>query len=153
MTSNQNDNLERFRVIYEMMSHLRASGIRSYQNLSSAYLVANSILVTAIVVMLCSDMPSLNIASILFTAIGILLCLQMVSALHICRAENEYWEDKLIEIECSVEGLTVFSKFRPFRKKESERWDRIGLFPRLKGIPFILMALYAILFVIGIKLL
>lgn len=153
MIKNQNDDQEQFRMIYGMMAQLWASGIRSYQNLSSAYLVANSILVTTIVVMLRSGIASLNIASLLFSAMGFFLCWQMVSALQICLAENRYWEERLRKREDSVEELTVFSDFHSFRKKESACWDTFGIFPRMKGIPFIFMALYVTLFIAGITVL
>ncbi|HEC92758.1 MAG TPA: hypothetical protein ENI51_07185 [Candidatus Atribacteria bacterium] len=85
--------------IYVLLANLRSSGDGDYHNLTSTYLIANSILVSAVYILLNQSSVFGYYVSIILSILGLILCLQMVIAQGRFRAQNMYWEKILREIE------------------------------------------------------
>jgi len=97
---------------YDMLLKLWASGSRDYINLTSSYLIANSILVAAIAIIL-----KITPIVIAFSVIGIILCIQMYMGLSLLRTQNAYWRRnlKIIEKDGDWERSCFFNEFYEFR--------------------------------------
>lgn len=85
---------------YKMCINIRTSGTRDYHNLSAAYLAATSIFIGFITFFFReSSSPFTYVGVIFFSTIGLVICFQMWLAQTRFRFINNFWEDKIKEIE------------------------------------------------------
>ena len=77
---------------YVLLANLRSSGDTDYHNLTSTYLIANSILVSGVYILLNQGFVFGYYASTILSILGLILCLQMLIAQGRFRAQNMYWE-------------------------------------------------------------
>ncbi len=101
---------------YDMLLKLWASGSHDYINLTSSYLIANSILVAAIAIIL-----KITPIVVAFSVIGIILCIQMYMGLSLLRTQNAYWRRnlKIIENNPNWKRYRFFNEFYKFRDNQT----------------------------------
>ena len=147
---------------YDILLKLWVSGSHDYINLTSSYLIANSILVAAIAIIL-----KITPIVVAFSVIGIILCIQMYLGLSLLRTQNAYWRRNLKIIEDNgdweKEGrhsyVNEFYKFRnsckpkPLPPKGGEPEFKVDFAikhhkefwaSRINALPLLFVMLYAI---------
>jgi hypothetical protein len=161
------------RDIYVAIMQFIATGTNSYHNLTSTYLIANSVFVSVTILILSSytNVISLYFA-ITISLIGLILCLQMRIAQGRFTSQNAYWirllriienhpdwelfkyHDRLFNHMEKNESLPPFSGINEFKPnwalKHHRKWWAIRMksLPWLFGITFFILMCTSIILVI-----
>ena len=121
--------------VYDLLTKLRSSCIRDYHILTRTYLTANSILITAIAVLIAQNYSFRYYVSLILSLAGVLLCVQMYIAQGISLGERFYLERKLRIIEKNwKEGPKIFLEMHDFKEGGKTLPSEAGEPPLIPGV-------------------
>lgn len=157
------DNTTRTRV-YDLLTRLRSACIRDYHILTRTYLTANSILITAIAILIAQNYTFRYYVSLILSLAGVLLCVQMYIAQGISLGERHYLERKLRITEKNwKDGPKIFLELHDFKENGKKLPGEVGEPPlvpgfsikyqekwwarRMKLLPWIFGLIFTLLFV------
>lgn len=155
--------------LYLLIAKLRSSGNRDYHNLTSTYLLANSIFMSATAILLTRSSFLGYSLSFVLSVMGIFLCFQMRIAQMVFLARNTYWESTLRMMENKNKKIGKYDLYNALYKLlkkgiKPEQMEDISKFEyaikihqkfwasRMKGLPFIFGTVFIFLLVASIWL-